>query len=247
MSYDTTVNPSEVEYYERLADRWWDSTGPFWPLHKLNELRVEYLRSELCRHFNLTTQSATPLSGLKILDVGCGGGILSESMAHLGANVTGIDVVEKNIRAAAVHAQDKGLSVRYLESTAAAMAATGQQFDVVLNMEVVEHVADLPVFMEACNRLTRAGGVMFVSTINRTWRAWLFAIVGAEYILNWLPRGTHRWRDFRKPRQIRELLRNGRLAVQRTIGVRVNPLTRSFRLTPNLSVNYMLMATRDKA
>ena len=232
-------------FYENLAAFWWDDTGPFWPLHRLNALRVTWIRDGLCRHFGLDPDRRQPLSGLRVLDIGCGGGILSESMARLGAEVTGIDVVEKNIGTATVHARQQGLNIDYQARTAESLASDGARFDVVLNMEVVEHVADLPAFMEACTALTGARGVMFVATINRTPLAWLFAIVGAEYVLRWLPKGTHRWSEFRKPGEIEELLQAGGLGVRQRSGVAVNPLTRSFRLTPQLNVNYMLMASRQ--
>ncbi len=245
MKLDTTINPREVAYYERLADTWWDTRGPFWPLHKLNELRVVYIRDQLCQHFGLNAKADKPLRGLHVLDVGCGGGILSESMARLGAQVTGIDVVDKNIRIASLHAQQQELEINYAARTVDSLANTGTEYDVVLNMEVVEHVSDLPAFMSACSRMTQNGGVMFVATINRTWLSWLFAIVGAEYVLRWLPRGTHRWRDFRKPKELETLLANNGLKVKCMTGVAINPLARSFRLTEMLSVNYMLMAERD--
>lgn len=245
MSNDTTVDPREVEFYTRMAETWWDREGPFWPLHKLNELRQAYIRDRLCEHFGLDAAADQPLRGLQILDVGCGGGILAESMAQLGAAVTGIDIVEKNINVARLHAEGQGLPIDYRLSTANELARAGARFDVVLNMEVVEHVADLDAFMHACNALTGEGGVMFVATINRTPLAWLFAIVGAEYILGWLPRGTHRWRLFRKPREIEALLKRGGLAVQDMTGVAANPFARTLRETPLTQVNYMMFCTRS--
>ena len=244
MSGDTTIDPREVEFYAQLADTWWDREGPFWPLHKLNALRLAYIRDHLCRHFERDAGSPRPLEGLTVLDVGCGGGILSESMAQLGADVTGIDIVEKNINVARLHAQEGALPIDYRQMTAAELAGSGARFDVVLNMEVVEHVADLAAFMHDCNRLTADGGVMFVATINRTPLAWLFAIVGAEYILGWLPRGTHRWRLFRKPGEIAALLAGGGLAVRDITGVAANPFTRTLRRTRLTNVNYMMFCTR---
>lgn len=245
MSRDKTVDPREVEFYSRLADTWWDLDGPFWPLHKLNELRVEYIKQKLCQHFDRSSAASRPLEGLRVLDVGCGGGILSESMARLGASVTGIDVVDKNIRIASLHATQHGVDVDYRTATAAEVAASGAVFDVVLNMEVVEHVADVELFMCDCTRLTSEDGVMLVATINRTLLAWLFAIVGAEYVLRWLPRGTHRWSMFQKPDDIAAHLKKGELAVKDTVGVAVNPFTRRFRITASSAVNYMMFSTRD--
>ena len=247
MNTDVTIDPREVNFYTQLAETWWDGQGPFWPLHRLNELRVPYILDKLCQHFGLAAEKPQPLAGLRLLDVGCGGGILSESMAQLGAQVTGIDVVEKNIRIATLHAEKKGLNIDYRVCPATDLVAAGKQFDVVLNMEVVEHVADLEAFMRQCCKLTANDGVMFVSTINRTPRAWLFAIVGAEYILRWLPKGTHRWRLFRKPHEIRALLDSGGLRIADITGVAANPLTKTLRLVDSTSVNYMLFATRSDA
>lgn len=246
MNHDSTINPDELAFYEGLAAFWWDRTGPFWPLHQLNELRVDWILNQLCDRFGLDRESKRPLQGLRALDIGCGGGILSESIARLGAEVTGIDVVEKNIFIATVHAQSQHLDIDYQHRTAESVAESGQAYDLVLNMEVVEHVADLPAFMASCNRLTAPNGVMFVATINRTWLAWLFAILGAEYILKWLPKGTHRWSEFRKPSEITSLFNRGGLALQARSGVAVSPLTRAFRLTRSMNVNYMLMAARPE-
>ena len=245
MIHDTTIDAREVEFYSRMAATWWDREGPFWPLHKLNELRTAYIRGKLCRHFDRSGDTERPLEGLRVLDVGCGGGILSESMARLGAHVTGIDVVEKNIRIASLHAAQEGLDIDYRTATAAEIAATGDVFDVVLNMEVVEHVADVDAFMHDCAQLTAESGVMFVATINRTPKAWLFAIVGAEYVLRWLPRGTHRWSMFQKPGEIEGHLAAGDIAVKDAVGVAVNPFARSLHMTRSLAVNYMMFCTRS--
>lgn len=246
MSHDATVDPREVEFYTRMAETWWDQAGPFWPLHKLNTLRTAYIRDRLCQHFSLDASVPRPLLGLRVLDVGCGGGILSESMAKLGADVTGIDVVEKNIAIATLHARQNDLAIDYRLCTARDLAASGVGFDVVLNMEVVEHVADVPAFIADCSHLTAENGVMFVATINRTAKAWLFAIVGAEYVLRWLPRGTHRWKLFRKPAEIARLLADGGLAIEETVGVAANPFRRSLSMTKSSTVNYMMFCTRSR-
>ncbi len=239
-----SVNPAEVGFYTALADRWWDTSGPFWPLHRLNQLRTRFITRALRQHFDLPHSDA-PLDGLAVLDIGCGGGILAESMARLGASVRGIDVVARNIEVARQHARKAGLAIRYDCETVENLAASGASYDVVLNMEVVEHVADLSGFMSAAADLVRRDGVMFVATINRNAAAWLAAIVGAEYVLRWLPKGTHRWADFRRPAEIESLLaRDGIAVVQRT-GVAVNPLTRQFRLTRSMPINYMLMGVRE--
>jgi len=244
MTADTTVDPREVEFYQSLADFWWDSNGPFWPLHTLNRLRVDWIRQQVASHFGRPNTLMRPLAGLRTLDIGCGGGILAESMARLGADVTGIDVVDKNIQIAATHVRQQALEIDYRLITAESLADTGVRFDVVLNMEVVEHVADLPAFMASCNRLVRPGGMMFIATINQTLLSWLFAIVGAEYVLRWLPRGTHRWREFRRPDVLKQMLANGDLEVAAQSGVAVNPFNRNFSLSDRMNVNYMLAAVR---
>jgi 2-polyprenyl-6-hydroxyphenyl methylase/3-demethylubiquinone-9 3-methyltransferase len=205
---------------------------------------VSWIRDRLCTHFGGDSQAARPLAGLDVLDVGCGGGILSESVAALGARVQGIDVVARNVAVARDHATRTGAGSSYRVASAESLAVAGDRFDVVLNMEVVEHVADLPGFMRACCALVRPGGAMVVATLNRTLRSFLFAIVGAEYVLRWLPRGTHQWRRFPTPAEIGALLGAGGLGVTARAGVRVNPITRGFGLTRSLAVNYMLMAAR---
>lgn len=241
---DTTANvdPAEAEHYRALAERWWDPGGPFWPLHRLNALRSRFLEARIVEAFGRDPAGPVPLAGLSVVDVGCGGGILSESMAALGARVTGIDVVERNLAIAADHARRSGLEVEYLLQTAAELAATGRRFDVVLNMEVVEHVPDFDALIDDCAQLLGSAGLMGVATINRTPLSWLFAIVGAEYVLRWLPRGTHRWSRFVTPAELRTALARRRLAVTTEVGVRVNPVTRGFSLQRSLAVNYMLIA-----
>jgi 2-polyprenyl-6-hydroxyphenyl methylase/3-demethylubiquinone-9 3-methyltransferase len=227
-----------------MAATWWDRKGPFWPLHLLNELRTAYIAEKLCRHFGRDATVDKPLAGLSIVDVGCGGGILAESMAALGANVTGIDVVEKNIRVAALHAVGEDLRIDYRVASASQLVAAGATFDVVLNMEVVEHVADVDAFMSDCSRLANDAGIMFVATINRNLLSWLFAIVGAEYVLRWLPRGTHRWRWFRTPTEIEDALSANGFSIEDVTGVSVNAVSRRFRLTGFTWVNYMIFAAR---
>ena len=243
MSEELTVDPREREYYTRLASQWWDRDGVFWPLHRLNELRTEYLKQHICRHFMRDAADPMPLGGLRVVDIGCGGGILSESMAALGAQVHGIDVTEKNILIAREHNRRQQLPIEYEAIGVEELVRRGNRYDVVLNMEVVEHVADLELFLAGCNRLVDADGITFISTINRTWLAWLFAIVGAEYVLRWLPRGTHRWDRFVKPAELDSLLSRDGLQVIAKSGVQVNPVTRRFSLSPRLAVNYMLAAT----
>ncbi len=237
-----TENRSNDAFYTRLADTWWDKEGPLWPIHTLNAIRVQYLTAWIARAFNLNKNRLQPLSGLTILDVGCGGGVLSESMARLGANVYGIDVVERNIHVAHHHAQQQGLEINYEICSVESLVEKGCHFDVVLNMEVVEHVSNLSVFMQSCNQLLRPDGLMFIATINRTILSWFSAILGAEYILRWLPRGTHQWQQFRKPHELEACLHQGNLQTLDRIGVQVNPFNRQMRLSQMTSINYMLVA-----
>lgn len=245
MSAKTTIDPAEAARFGRLADTWWDPEGPFWPLHRLNRLRAGYIADHLAARFGRSGHSAAPLGGLRLLDIGCGGGLLSEAMARLGAEVHGVDMVEKNIRIAQRHAEANGLAVRYTCGTAEDLAARGETYDAVLNLEVVEHVADLPLFMSACSRLVRPGGLTVIGTINRTLTSFLAAIVGAEYLLRWLPVGTHHWRKFPRPQTLEELLRESDMRVIDRTGVKVNPFTRKFRLSRDMSVNYMLVAEKS--
>jgi 2-polyprenyl-6-hydroxyphenyl methylase/3-demethylubiquinone-9 3-methyltransferase len=240
----STIDPAEWAHFEKIAQLWWDASGPFWPLHRMNALRAGYIRDQLVERLGLETDATLPLKGLRILDIGCGGGILSEAIARLGATVHGVDMVEKNIRIARAHAEGQGLGVEYECCTAEALAARGERYDAVLNMEVVEHVADLPLFMHSCASLVRPGGVMLVATINRTLASFISAIVGAEYVLRWLPKGTHHWRKFPRPEELEALLMGDRLAVVERRGMAVNPLNRQLRLVSYLGVNYMLVAIK---
>ena len=244
MTASPTVDPREVAYYERLADQWWDRDGLFWPLHRLNEVRSVYLKREICRHFDRDSSQPQPLDGLSAIDIGCGGGILSESMAMLGAEVHAIDVVERNIRIARQHNLARRLPIEYEQLTVEAVVERKQRYDIVFNMEVVEHVVDLPAFMSCCNQLLDDDGIMFIATINRSLFSWLVAIVGAEYVLGWLPTGTHRLKKFVKPQELEWMLGQDGIRVHDHTGVRINPLTRRFSLSRSLRVNYMLAACR---
>jgi len=242
-----SVDLKEVERFDALAFTWWDMEGPFWPLHRLNALRTDYLRELLSRRFGRSPLQPHPLTGLQVLDVGCGGGILSESMARLGATVKGIDVVQRSIRIAQEHADESGLEIEYETIEPGALLKAGELFDVVLNMEVVEHVPDVTTFLSDCAALVKPGGAMVLATINRTAVAWLFAIVGAEYLLRWLQRGTHRWSRFVTPLEVATALAQSNLFVESRAGVRVNPFNRNFSLTNKLLVNYMLIAGRQSS
>ncbi len=240
MAGSSTVDPAEVEFYTRLADTWWDDSGPMWPLHRLNGLRRDYIVRAVAGRHGRDATATKPLRGLSLVDVGCGGGLLSEAMARTGATTLGIDATEQNIAVARLHAPGS-MSLTYRATTAEALVDEGRRFDVVLSMEVVEHVADLPAFLDSCAALLAPGGTMVVSTINRTLKSWLFAIFGAEYVMRWLPRGTHRWNRFVKPDEISKQLRGHGIVETARTGVAVNPVTRHFSLTGSMAVNYMLV------
>src|SRR5215468_9729707 len=232
----STVDEGEIERFSRIAEEWWDPKGKFAPLHRLNPLRLGYIRDRAAAHWQ-----RDPLEGLSLLDIGFGGGLLCEPMTRLGAAVTGIDAADRNIATARLHAERQGLAIDYREATAEALAAEGQQFDIVLALEIVEHVADVDLFLQSCGRLAKPGGLVFLSTLNRTAKAWALAIAGAEYLLRWLPRGTHDWRKFLKPSEVVRGLRSGGVEAQEIVGVVYSPLSRAWSLNArNLDVNYML-------
>jgi 2-polyprenyl-6-hydroxyphenyl methylase/3-demethylubiquinone-9 3-methyltransferase len=235
-----TIDPKEVAFYEKLADTWWDLDGPFWPLHKLNALRIEWILSQL----NTQNQDTQPLAGIKVLDIGCGGGILSESLAKQGANVTAIDVVEKNIKVAKAHAKQSELQINYQLSSVEQMLETNQQFDIVFNMEVVEHVVDVNSFIRGCNALVKPQGTQFIASINRNWLAFIIAIFGAEYVTGLLPKGTHHYSKLVKPAEIIPLLHADGFELTASTGVAVNPIKRSMKLIKPTWVNYMLAAQK---
>jgi 2-polyprenyl-6-hydroxyphenyl methylase/3-demethylubiquinone-9 3-methyltransferase len=239
-----TVNAAEVEKFSALAATWWDPQGPMWPLHKLNALRAPFIAQSIAAHLHHQPPAGElPLAGLSVLDIGCSAGLLSESMAALGARVTGIDPAAKNIAIAQQHASSMGYSINYLQGVAEDLIP--QHFDVVLNMEVVEHVDALPLFMQQCCQLTHPGGMQFVATINRNLLSLVVAIFGAEYVLRWLPRGTHQWRKFVTPGELVAMLDEGGFSIVERRGVSVNPFTKGYRLTGHERVNYMLGAVRS--
>ncbi len=233
-----TVDKDEIERFSRIADEWWDSHGKFAPLHRINPLRVEYVRKQILGTF-------PSIEGCRLLDIGCGGGLVSESMANLGAQVTGIDASEKNITVAKLHAEQSKLDIDYRNTTAEALVAENAQYDVVLALEIIEHVADIPAFVECVCKLAKPGGLVIFSTMNRTAKAYALAIVGAEYVLRWLPRGTHTWSKFVKPSELSRHLRHNNADVKDMTGMVMNPLTMKWELKANdLSVNYLLTAVR---
>ncbi|MCC7273053.1 MAG: bifunctional 2-polyprenyl-6-hydroxyphenol methylase/3-demethylubiquinol 3-O-methyltransferase UbiG [Alphaproteobacteria bacterium] len=243
----STVDPVEVARFAAIAEEWWDPDGKFRPLHRFNPVRLEWLRDRIVERFGRDAAADRPLAGLRLLDIGCGGGLLAEPMTRLGATVTGIDAAERNVEVARLHAGHMGLAVDYRFATAEELAAAGERFDIVLNMEVVEHVADRDAFLDAAAALVAPGGMMVAATLNRTTKAWLLAIVGAEYVLRWLPRGTHDWRRFVRPSELAAALRRNGMTVAAMTGIAFDPMRDRWRLAPDdLDVNYMLMATRGR-
>lgn len=241
---DPSVDAAEVAGFEALAGRWWDPDGPFRPLHRFNPVRVGFIRERACAHFDRAAAEPQPLAGLSLLDIGTGGGLVAEPMARLGAAVTGIDPAEKNIAAAAAHAEAVGLGIAYRATTAESLAAGGGQFDIVLALETVEHVAELDTFLDAATRLVAPGGLFVAATLNRTAKAYALAIVGAEYVLGWLPRGTHDWNKFITPAELTAAIEAKGLNIGELTGVTFNPLTASWRLSRDTAVNYMVTARK---
>jgi len=234
-----TVNAEEIAKFSAMADEWWDPHGKFKPLHKFNPTRLDYIKTVVCAHFKRNPADDKPFAGLRFLDIGCGGGLLSEPMCRLGAEIIGADAGEANIKTAAIHAEKTGLAIDYRCTTADAMSAAGETFDVILNMEVVEHVADVPAFMNACGTMVKPGGIMFFATLNRTFKSFALAIVGAEYVLRWLPKGTHDWNRFITPDEMTDYLEISGLTPAEMTGVSFNPLTDHWRLSADLGVTYM--------
>lgn len=235
-----TVDPSEVAKFEAMAAEWWDLNGKFKPLHMLNPCRLDYITSQIAAEFDRDLNSDAPFKGLRILDIGCGGGLLAEPMARLGAEVVGADAAERNIPVAQVHAEQSGLDIDYRFTTAEAMAEKGEQFDVVLNMEVVEHVADPLGYLTACQQLLKPGGLMVCSTINRNPKSYVMAIIGAEHVMRWLPKGTHEWSKFITPDELFGLISNAGLEPVDRKGFVFNPIAWSWSLSDrDLSVNYV--------
>ena len=240
----STVIPDEVARFERIAREWWDPNGPMRALHRINPVRLAYVRDEACRRFGRDPRQAQPLDGLTALDVGCGGGILSEPLARLGASVTGLDPAPTNVAVARLRAERAGLAIDYRQDSVESLVAHGERFDLVLALEVVEHVADVETFVAACCAAVKPGGLLVMATINRTLRAFALAIVGAEYVLGWLPRGTHRWDKFVTPDELADAVETGGLDVRDTRGLVYNPLGDVWVLSRDTAVNYMLSAAR---
>ncbi|MEZ5757674.1 MAG: bifunctional 2-polyprenyl-6-hydroxyphenol methylase/3-demethylubiquinol 3-O-methyltransferase UbiG [Emcibacteraceae bacterium] len=241
-----SVNPDEIAHFSSMAATWWDPKGPFKPLHQLNPTRIEFIRDQICEHFGRDSLSEIPLKGLRILDIGCGGGLLCEPMARLGATMVGADAAEKNIKTAKLHAEQMNLNIDYRHITAEELAEQGEKFDVILNMEVIEHVADIKSFLEACHQLLKDNGCMTLSTLNRTVKSWAMAIVGAEYILRWLPKGTHDWHKFLKPSELCDHASKCGFSITTINGMVFNPLNATWMLDRHdYSVNYVALAVKS--
>lgn len=241
----TTVDPSEVAKFEAMAAEWWDPKGKFKPLHMLNPCRLDYITRQIAAEFNRDLTTETPFKGLRMLDIGCGGGLLSEPIARLGATVVGADAAAGNIPVAQVHAQQSGLSIDYRHTTAEALADAGEQFDIVLNMEVVEHVADPLSYLTACQQLLKPGGLHLCSTINRNPKSFAVAILGAEYVMRWLPKGTHEWHKFITPDELFDLLTKSGVTPVDKKGFVFNPVTWQWSISDrDLSVNYVTASTK---
>ena len=248
MQTQTTVDPAEVAKFEAMAAEWWDPNGKFKPLHMLNPCRLDYITCQIAAEFGRDLTSAQPFKGLRLLDIGCGGGLLSEPMARLGADVIGADAAARNIPVAAVHAAQSGLTIDYRHTTAEDLAAAGEVFDVVLNMEVVEHVADPLAYLTACQTLLKPGGLMICSTLNRNTKSFLMAIVGAEHVMRWLPKGTHDWKKFITPDELYDLIRRAGLDPVDRKGMVFNPVAWSWSLSSrDLSVNYVTASVKRQA
>lgn len=240
----TTVDDREIAHFSSIADEWWAPGGKFAPLHRLNPIRIGFIKDEAAKRFSRDPKGAKALEGLRVLDIGCGGGLLSEPMARLGAEIVGADASATNIGVAKLHAGEAGLAIDYRATTAEALAEAGETFDIVLAMEIVEHVADLDLFIRETARMVRPGGLMVLSTINRTPKAWLLAIMGAEYVLRWLPRGTHSYEKLVKPTELAAALSEAGLTVMAQTGVVYDPLRDRWRVSSDMDVNYMIAAVR---
>ena len=232
-----SINKKEIEKFSNMAAEWWDPEGKFKPLHKFNPIRIKYIKENIVKEFQLKNKKY-PLSGINVLDIGCGGGLLSEPMCRLGANVTAIDASNKNIAIASLHAKKNNLKINYICSSPEKLKTT-KKFDVILNMEIVEHVEDVDFFLKSCANLLKKNGLMFVATINKTLKSYIFAIVGAEYVLRWLPIGTHEWEKFVKPEELKSILIKNNLNLKKIDGMNFNILKDEWNVSKDLSVNYI--------
>ena len=234
---NNTINKKEIEKFSKIAEEWWNPEGKFKPLHKFNPIRISYIKENIIKTFKIN-QSKTPLKNIKVLDIGCGGGLLAEPMCRLGAEVTAIDASEKNINVAKIHSKKNNLNIKYICNSPENFI-TSKKFDVILNMEIIEHVEDVNLFLKSCSRLLKKNGIMFVATINKTLKSYIFAIVGAEYVLRWLPIGTHEWEKFVKPEELIEILKKYNLQIEGLDGMKFNVIKNEWELSQDNSVNYI--------
>ncbi len=240
----TTINQEEIQKFSKIADEWWDANGKFKPLHRFNPIRIKYIIDKCTNHFNLKNNNDKRLYGLKFLDIGCGGGLVSEPLCRLGGNVTGIDASSKNIEVAKIHARTNKLKIKYL-NTSPEKKQIQDKFDVILNLEVIEHVENIDLFMKSATELLKKNGIMFIATINRTFESYIKAIVGAEYILRWLPIGTHDWQKFLTPDEIEQKLSKLNLDKLDLTGLKYNMFSNNWTKSNDCSVNYILLAKKN--
>ena len=240
----TTVNKEEIQKFSNLANEWWDVNGKFKPLHMFNPVRIEYILEEISKHFAKNKNSKDVLKNLEILDIGCGGGLISEPMARLGANVTGIDASEKNINVAKIHSKKSHLKINY-QNKSPEQLKEKEKFDIILNLEVVEHIEDLDLYIESCHSLLKKNGLMFTATINRKLMSYIKAIIGAEYVLRWLPIGTHDWNKFIKPEELEKKLYEKKFTTNNVKGLNFNPILSKWKKSNNLDVNYIVTSIKD--
>ena len=240
----TTINKEEIQKFSRLADEWWDVNGKFKPLHMFNPIRIEYITDKIKNYFNLKKDKANFLDGLNILDIGCGGGLISEPLARLGANVTGIDASDKNINVAMLHSKKNGLKINYINSSPENLKDF-KKFDIILNLEIVEHVEDVKLYIKSCGKLLRKNGLMFTATLNRSFTSYVKAIIGAEYLLRWLPIGTHDWNKFVKPEELEKFLSQENFSTLDITGLKFNPILRKWKKSSDLSVNYIISSLKN--
>jgi 2-polyprenyl-6-hydroxyphenyl methylase/3-demethylubiquinone-9 3-methyltransferase len=239
----TTVNKEEIQKFSKIADEWWDTEGKFKPLHMFNPIRIKYIKDKCISHFKLNENHLKPLNSLELLDIGCGGGLISEPMCRLGAKVTGIDASSKNINVADIHAKKNNLNINYI-NTSPEKSLINKKFDVILNLEIVEHVDNVDLFLESSSKLLKPNGIIFIATINRTFESYMKAIVGAEYILRWLPIGTHEWNKFLKPNEIHKKLEKLNFKNIETDGFNFNLFSQNWKKSKDCSVNYIIVAKK---
>ena len=240
----TTINKEEIQKFSKLADEWWDVNGKFKPLHMFNPIRIEYILEEISKHFKLNKNKKLLLNNLDILDIGCGGGLISEPMARLGGNITGIDASDKNIKVASLHSKENNLKITYLNKSPEQLDEK-EKFDIILNLEVVEHVNNLDLYLKSCYELLKKNGLMFTATINRTFASYIKAIIGAEYILRWLPIGTHDWNKFIKPEEMQKKLADKKFLTNNIKGLEFNPIFNKWKKSEDLSVNYIICSSKN--